>query len=307
MKSFCEELQQFEILTLIEAEDFYPTYVINGIINAYLSYTTIMLNSVTIHATWKASSLSKTLKTLLLSLAISDLGIGHVCQPFQATLMVKWLQGNNPGCATYDAFACTSAFFAFASFFSAAMITLDRFLAIHLHLRYRELVTHIRVAAVVIILWVCCAVFSFITLWIPTPIIRFLFAGVETICLVITSVLNIRIYSAVRHHRNQIQSLLQVQRTGEMALAPSVKKSAAGSFYIYIVCLLCFLPQVCVFILVATAGVNDVSKILSVYTFTLMFVNSSLNPVIYCWKMRHIRNAIIATLRNLLRRASNSS
>ena len=309
MKSFCDELQQFELSTSIEAKDLHSTYVINGVLNAFLSYTTIMLNIITIHGMRKASSLPKTLKTLLLSLAFSDLGIGLVCQPFLTALLVKFLQQNNPDCATYDAFASSAALLAFASFFSAMMIILDRFLAIHLHLRYQEIVTHTRVVAMVITLWVFCAFLSFITLWMPTTITRIVFAFVELVCLVTTTVLNYRIYSAVRRHRNQIQSLhvQQAQQISEMAHAASVKKSVAGTFYVYLVCVLCFFPQVCTFFAVAIYGVNTVNKILSVYTFTLMFVNSCLNPVIYCWKMRHIRHAIIETLRNLWRYATNSS
>ena len=35
------------------------------------------------------------------------------------------------------------------------------------------------------------------------------------------------------------------------------------------------------------------------FSFTFVFLNSSLNPVIYCWKMRHIRHAAINILRNM--------
>ena len=77
-------------------------------------------------------------------------------------------------------------------------------------------------------------------------------------------------------------------------------------FSLFILCVYFVLPKICVFVLVATAGINNVSKILSFYSFTLMFINSSLNPFVYCWKMRHIRNAIRATKRNLRRRACNS-
>ena len=77
-------------------------------------------------------------------------------------------------------------------------------------------------------------------------------------------------------------------------------------FSLFILCVYFVLPKICVFVLVATAGINNVSKILSFYSFTLMFINSSLNPFVYCWKMRHIRNAIRATKRILRRRACNS-
>ena len=52
------------------------SYLVVCLLNAFLSYTATMLNIVTIHAIRKTPSLSKNLKTLLLSLAVSDLGVG---------------------------------------------------------------------------------------------------------------------------------------------------------------------------------------------------------------------------------------
>ena len=54
-----------------------------------------------------------------------------------------------------------------ASFFGVTALTVDRFLAIHLHLRYQELVTHKRVVAVVILKWAFSASPSLIGLLVP--------------------------------------------------------------------------------------------------------------------------------------------
>ena len=51
----------------------YSSYIANWVLNAFLSYTAVVLNIVTIHAIRKTSSLPRPLKTLLLSLAVSDL------------------------------------------------------------------------------------------------------------------------------------------------------------------------------------------------------------------------------------------
>ena len=57
-------------------EELRSTYISNCVFNSFLSYTAIMLNIVTIYAMRKTLSLPKTLKTLLLSLAVSDIGVG---------------------------------------------------------------------------------------------------------------------------------------------------------------------------------------------------------------------------------------
>ena len=55
----------------------------------------------------------------------------------------------------------------FASFLGVVAVNADSFLAIHLHLRYQELVTHNRVVAVVITVWRLSIFASFSTMWVP--------------------------------------------------------------------------------------------------------------------------------------------
>ena len=51
-------------------------------------------------------------------------------------------------------------FLCYASFFGVMSLTADRFLAIHLHLRYQELVTHKRVVVFVVTMMVCSSFLS---------------------------------------------------------------------------------------------------------------------------------------------------
>ena len=192
-----------------------------------------MFNIVTILAIRKTSSLPKTLKTLLLSLAVSDVGVGVVCQPFYTSLLIKWLQENNPGCNTYMVFNVITGMFALPSFLGVVAVSVDRFLAIHLHLRYQELVTHKRVIAVVISIWVISIFRSSMALWASDRNLNLISVTSGVVGLCVTTVVYIRIYLAVRRHKNQIQVLqvLQVAQTGEMANLASVIKSAISVFY----------------------------------------------------------------------------
>ena len=155
-KSSCELLLHY-YPKVTDFEELRSTYIANCVLNNFLSYTVIMLNIVTIHAIRKTSSLPNTLKTLLLNLAVSDIAVGLLVQPFYTSLLVKWLQKNHPSCNTYMVFVITTSSFYQASFFGVVALSLDRFLAIHLHLRYQELVTHKRVVAVVILIWAMSA------------------------------------------------------------------------------------------------------------------------------------------------------
>ena len=103
--------------------------------------------------------------------------------------------------AVVKAYAIPHSLFVFASFFGVFAITVDRFLAIHLHLRYQELVTQKRVVAAVISLWVCsvsiaCFLYALVSV----------FSVMLVVCIITTGLLYCKIYAAVRHHTNQIRA-----------------------------------------------------------------------------------------------------
>ena len=283
-------------------KNLYSWYIVNCVLNAFLTITAIILNSVTIHAIQKSSSLPKPLKTLLLSLAVSDLGVGLVVQPFYFGLLVKWVQRDSSTDAVCNAFVFVTYLFSAASFFGVIALSVDRFLAIHLHLRYQELVTHKRLIAAVISNWVFSAFVSLFNLLVSTNITYVVFAIIGGICLAVSAVLYFKIYFIVRRHTVQIQTLQirQVtQNDEEMAHVARQRGSAVGVFHVYLLALLCNLPQFCSFAVVANSEVSTSIKVFDISTGTLMLMNSTLNPVIYCWKMRHIRSAVIDILRNI--------
>ena len=299
-KSSCELLLQ-HFPEISDVEDLQSTSIANCVFNSFLSYTTIMLNIVTIQAIRKTSSLPKTLKTLLLSLAVSDVGVGLLVQPFYASFLVKYTQQNLPSCSNYNVFSITATLFAMASFLGVVAVSVDRFLAIHLHLRYQELVTHKRVVAVVILIWVFSVFLSLMPLWVPPDIRTFLQCFTLGFGLLVTSVVYIRMYLVVRHHKNQIEVLQvqQVEQSREMTNFASLVKSAVGIFYVYLVFLACYLPYVSSLAIIKIVRPTIALKKYFLFSMTFIYLNSSLNPVIYCWKMRHIRHAIMDILRNM--------
>ena len=293
--------------TMTGAEATYSSHIANCVFNAFLSYTAIMLNSVTIYVVRKTSSLPKNLKILLLSLAVSDLGAGLIVQPFYIARLIIRLEPNpknNPAyIPTAYAFRVPFNLLYFASFFGVTALTVDRFLAIHLHLRDNELVTHKRVAVVLISIWVLSAILSLVRLFVPGKGMFIIFAAIMAVCLVTSAVLYCKIYLAVRHHANQIHAL-QVQQeapNGETrANAARLRKSAVSTFYVYLGFLVCYLLEICIYVAVTISGWSTALVVLQLNALTLVFLNSCLNPLIYCWKMRHIRHAIMDLLRQIL-------
>ena len=299
-KLYCNQSSQFSF-TFTELEDLHSTCVVNCVFNIFLTYTAFMLNIVTIYALHKTSTMPNTLKTLLLSLACSDVAVGLFSQPLYTFFLINWLRLDNPGCNIQQVRTISSTLFSGASFLGVVAVSVDRFLAVHLHLRYQELVTHRRVVIVVIVIWVYNAFLSLMILWGPlgtldvVGMINFAFS------FIITLVVYIRIYLTMRRHKNHIQSM-QIRneaQSEEIKNFTVLIKSTVGIFYVYLVFLICYLPYLICKAVLQIYGPSIVLKKLYLYSLTFVYLNSSLNPVIYCWKMKHIRHAIIDILRRM--------
>ena len=281
---------------MASAKGVHLTLVVNCVFNAFLCLTTIVLNIITIQALRKTSSLPKTLKTLLLSLAVSDLGVALLVQPLYVAILVMEIDQNTNGTAyysVYKAYLIQKKASVLASHLGVFALTSNRFLAIQLHLRYQKLVTHKRVVAVVISVWVLSVPISIL----PTELHDYFImpAVIVVVCVITIGLLYCKKYATVRHHVNQIHALQVQQATQkeDMANAARLKKSSLATFYIYLVYLAGYFPIACVVI----AKFNG--KTALHFTSTLVYLNSSVNPLIYCWKMRHIRQTVMNILRNI--------
>ena len=301
-KSACELLLQY-YPKISEVDDLRSTFIANCVLNIFLSSTAILFNAVTLHAIRKTSSLPKTLRTLLLSLAVSDICVGLLGQTLYTSLLVRWLQLKIMPCSIYMAFDVTMGLFSITSFVGVVAVSVDRFLAIHLHLRYRELVTYKRVVAVAISMWLFSASVAFMVM-LGFNVFSLVISILGVLSFVLTLIIYTKIYLAVRRHKTQIQAwqVGQDAQTGETSNFASVIKSAVGTFYVYLVLLVCYVPH---FICLAAMEINGpriALKEFFLYSLTLAFLNSSLNPVIYCWRLRHIRQAIMDMLRDMSRK-----
>ena len=275
------------------------------ILNIFSSYTAVTLNIITIYVLRKISSLPKPVRILLLSLAVSDLAVGLIVQPLAIATLVT--QNNEYTFQFEKASEVFGICFTAASFLNITALGADRFLAIHLHLRYQELVTHRRIVTAVIMIWVFSATVSLFDLWdrMITAAQATLLA-IVIVCFISTTFFYCKIYLTVRHLTSQIHTL-QVQQASQNVESTSQntasqRKSAIAIFYVYIVFLLCYLPRYSIYFanMVSSHEPSVAEEILIIYAVALVHLNSSLNPLIYAWKMRPIQHAIMEILRNIL-------
>ena len=283
-------------------DNFYSTLVTNCVFNSLSCFTAIVLNTATIIALNKTSlTLPKNFRTLLLTLSVSDLGVGLFVQPLNTArlfMMIEEKDQTRTFEITLNIFYLIGNFLFYTSLFGVMALAADRFLAIHLHLRYQELVTHKRIVALVTSIVIFSLILTFLVKWSPRNVTSTITIAIEFLCYITTVLVYVKIYLALRHHTNQIHVLrAQLEQNGEViANAARDRKAAVGTFYLYLVFVACYLPVTCRWVAFQINGQSAALKQLRLYANTMVFLNSSLNPLIYSWKLRHVRHAIRSVL-----------
>ena len=167
------------------------------------------------------------------------------------------------------------------SFLNVSAIAVDRLLGVFLHLRYQELVTSFRIYIVLTIIWITTGVTASIILTVPKH----------------TNMVYFRIYKVVKYHRNEIQKQLEQPNTQAMDLLQE-EKSVFNVLFVYAVYLTCYLPHLLCLMSMITIDVRCSFLVAQQVSMLLIFFNSSLNPIVYCWRYRKNRAIVKNTLKN---------
>ena len=105
----------------------------------------------------------------------------------------------------------------------------------------------------------------------------------------------IDIYRIVRQHQLQIQTQQQAVLNAEYNhTVKKSTKSAKNTFIYFITMVLCYLPM---FITKAIISVfPDLWTNAWIFTETVVFMNSAINPFLYCWRLHELRVAVLKIL-----------
>ena len=300
---FCnQKLEEYHVLLHRHR----PVLLAFCVLNLGFAVLATVENVLVIHALRSSSTLPGNLKKMFLSLAFSDFAVGLLGQSMLGIITAIMLKMTANGNYDLD-FLCPTLitvcysviyFLTCVSFFSIIAITVDRLLVIFLHLRYHELVTSKRVIFTLASLWMACGVATFIFTQLPNH--QIIFVAVIEICgLLVATTAYIYIYRIIRslttvHPQREHQLHNHEQNRNRE------RKSASSAFLVYIVFLACFLPNFCC-IMLLTSNRSKVSFILANHiSGFLVLLNSSLNPVIYCWRYQEIRRIVKNSLKKLL-------
>ena len=267
----------------------YRNFVIGiSIINGLLSPVAVVANVFILFSLRKTFSLHSVSNILVASLAMADLCVGLLLQPMLVYLM------NTRLVATFCVVFEIQMFLAYL--FTAAV-------AIHWPLRYHELVTSKRVASVVFQLWVFQILISLI-IWFAVgrySILAILSVAGALCCTLVICYSYKTIWKIIRRHQRQIQTEQPINQEQNAFDLLKYKAKTFTSLMVLKLFVLCYLPYLCVELKKLTRrGHKSIYVVEYSVLVTIVFANSSLNPLIYFWRIKDLRRAALSTLRSLI-------
>lgn len=264
--------------------------LITATINSACSPFAVVANFLVVFVIARGASLHTPSNVLLASLACSDLMVGMVVQPCYAVFrLYEYISHIVPPCLLRIVYSESFWVCYGVSFLTLSAISIERYIALRLHLRYKELVTTKRVLAVAAIIWVIDIGLTFMEWIAQSKLLRNCHAALLLFCLLVTFVTHLKIFWVLRRHQRQINSINRM---------PSKRKNfqrqtrlAVSVSYIVVVYITCNIPVLFVTAYNFAGGHFNSLNVFS-WTETIAFLNSSINPVICFWRNRGIRRAL---------------
>ena len=264
-------------------------------VNIVFSITASLGNILILIALRKVTSIHPPTKLLFQCLAITDLGVGLISQPLMATLM---LMADNIDIKIWKIclklLSSLSIPFCGVSVFASTALSVDRLLALFLGLRYRH-VTLKRIRAV--LACGCLALLLTVLVWnFRTKPARIMITIFLTLCLITSLFCYTKIVLRLRQHQSSVRDNAQQGQanTGGSPLnLERYKRTVVSVALVQLALVICYFPFDIFNTLIHLTGIHpSICFLLDFTSTTLLFLNSSLNPFLYCWRIKEIRQAV---------------
>ena len=265
-------------------------------LNFFLAFTAALGNILILIALSKTSSLHPSSKFLYRCLAVTDLCVGMVAQPLFAVQLLFRVDQRRLLCyITLRLCYCSGVILCGVSMTTLTAISVDRLLALQLALRYRQVVTSRRVRVVVTSLWITSVFVSSTYFW-NDSIALTASCSVPLICLLASALSYTKMYMSLRKHHSQIGD----QNRTTVLNITQYRRTVSSALYIQLGLVICYLPYGVVSAMLTTSGLKSALFFPFAISYCLLLFNSSLNPLLYCWKIRDVRQAVKNTIRQFL-------
>lgn len=266
-------------------------------LSIFLAVASSVGNVVILSALYRVSSIYPPTKLFFRCLAATDLCVGLIVQPLYTTSIMFYAMEMNENVSYYTGKICatSSTILCGVSLLTTTVISVDRLLALLLGLRYRTFVTLRRARFVITCIWIMMATIAMIGLWKADVFNKV--TSVMTVLSLITSMSSYaKIYLTLRKHQTQIQKDSTHGQPYVVGFAVNIaryRKTVSSILWVQLALLACYAP----YGIVAGMKINTLACYL--VSSALVHLNSTLNPILYCWKIREVRKAVKDTIQQL--------
>lgn len=274
--------------------------VVNCVFNAPLMLISITGNALVLVAIIRTPTIRSTSVIMLCSLAVSDLLVGSVAQPL-------FIAGELTTSRYIESMSeIMASVLCGVSLCTMTAISVERFIALRYPMKYQSaFTTKWRVIYVsIIIIWASNILFSVFYFWQWTTYFSVMAVGI-CLCIFISTFSYIKIYRVVRRHQAQIQTQQQAARQNSPddrnnvnMRAVRMKRSAVNTFIFYVAMILCYFPII-ISLYLSSISYKNWTKVWHMAD-TVVFFNSSINPILYCWRLGELRTAVYKTVKDIL-------
>ena len=260
-------------------------------LNIFLAFTAFLGNVLILFALRRVTSIHQPTKLLFQCLAMTDLCVGFIVQPLFCAYFMLHVREMNVNSLYYilKVGGGLTNILCGISVLTSTAINVDRLLALMLGMRYKHVVTFSRIRYVVISFWLTGALF--VALWVWRRDIGQKLSSTFIVLSLITSISSfVKIYLRLRQHQTQIQNNFPqgfLSELGNQLNIARYKKTVSSILWVQFALLVCYVPYG---ILAGTKMLDSVVPKMA--TETMIFINSSLNPVLYCWKIGEVRKKV---------------
>ena len=122
----------------------------------------------------------------------------------------------------------------------------------------------------------------------------------------LTSILSYTtIFWKLHRHETQVRgNIIQPEQSNNSSSGPlNISRYRKGVFSVMCLQLavaVCYLPHGITTALWTYSGRSSSVTVLRQFTVTLVYVNSALNPLLYCWRIREVRQSVKDIIREIL-------
>jgi hypothetical protein len=263
-------------------------------------------NAIVLVIIWRTPSLRTPSYAVLCCLALSDLFVGLIVQPLVIAVKVGAVLGSF-SCTLWTIKETISWTLSAVSFLTMVLVSVERYLALYLHLKYVQLVTIKRVCLTNAGFYPFSA--FVVTLWlagVSEKKMGILVVAMVIACLSVILAIQYKIVKLVQRHQRQIQ--VQVNAVSQQASKQTsssldlkkYKRSTATMMLVVFLSVVLYIPFVCTKAVLSMKGfTRDVNQAYDI-TWSFLYINSSINPCIYCLRMKEIKQVFLQYVKKCL-------